>query len=281
MPGPRSASAWEVQGPMSNFDDRFNQAVVDSANMLLRHVVPLFSIRPGKRPILIGTSLLVERAGTYYLVSARHVVDRSSDPGGLYYYIERGSMHRLLGSVLHTQAQPHLVQIDKYDVAVIALAPDALPPGAAVWKLPLPFSSLRPFQFPRRRKQYLVTGFPSSRSRANPHSRRLVSEPSGFRVVSATQDRYTILGLDEEHHIVLALDIANMNFPDGTQRRIADPHGMSGSPVWLLFDEDGRNNSSVTPAVGVVTEYHRDKRLLVATDIAVAVHLINESVVYR
>lgn len=260
---------------MSDIDNRFNQALADSANTLLRHVVPLFNIRTGKRPVLIGTSLLVERDGTHYLISARHVTDHAHDPGGLHYYIESGSLHRLYGTILRTQ--PHPNDTDNYDLSIVKLASDARPPGAEVWKLPLPYSSLHPFQSPRKGKQYLVTGFPKSRSRANPHSRQLVSEPSNFRVVSADQTGYATLGLSENHHIVLNLDIANMRFPDGTHRRIADPHGMSGSPLWLLFDENGHNNPTMTPVVGIVIEYHSDKKLLVATDISVAIDLINES----
>ncbi len=262
---------------MSNVHDRFNQAIVDYANVLLRHVVPLFNVRPGRRPVLIGTSLLVEKAGTHYFVSARHVMDHAHDQGGLSYYVERGTLHRLYGSILHTQPHSNPPSNDRYDVAVVKLASDARPPGISIRKVPLAFASLRAFQLPRQGKHYLVTGFPQSRSRANPHSRQLRSEPSGFRIVSASSDDYRSLELKEDHHIVLGLDIANMTFPDGTQRKIADPHGMSGSPLWLLFDEQGRNDPSRTPAVGVVTEYHKDKRLLVATDIAIAIHLINES----
>lgn len=182
-----------------------------------------------------------------------------------------------MGAVLHTQPHPGVLDNDTYDISIVKLPAGAHPPGTAVWKLPVPFSSLRPFQLPRTGKQYLVTGFPKSRSRANPHNKRLTSEPSGFRVISSGPTGYATLGLSEDHHIVLNLDIENMRFPDGTLRQIADPHGMSGSPLWLLYNEDGENDPSATPLVGIVIEHHKKAKLLVATDIAVAVHLINES----
>lgn len=262
---------------MPNNLERINEVVAASANVLLRHVVPLFNISRGKRPVLIGTSLLVERGGAHFLVTARHVADRLLEPWGLSYYVATGDIHRVLGSVLHTQPHPDVLPVDRYDVAVIKLALEAQPPGVDVRKLPLPFESLHAFQFPRHSKQYLVTGFPQSRSRANPQNRQLKSEPAGFRLASATTDHYASLGLTEQEHIVLGLDIEKMVFPDGSQRQVADPHGMSGSPLWLLFDEDRPNDRKIALAVGVVIEYHRDKKLLVATDIAVAIHLINES----
>jgi len=122
-----------------------------------------------------------------------------------------------------------------------------------------------------------VTGFPKSRSRADPHSQQLKSEASGFRVISASASQYESLGLSEESHIVMPLDIEKMRFPDGALRRIPDPHGMSGSPVWLLYDSQDSNDPTMTPVVGTVIEYHKSQKLLVATDVGVALHLINES----
>lgn len=40
------------------------------------------------------------------------------------------------------------------------------------------------------------------------------------------------------------------------------------APLWPLFDEDGHNDPAATPVVGIVIEYHADKKLLVATEIA-------------
>ena len=123
----------------------------------------------------------------------------------------------------------------------------------------------------------MVVGFPSSRSKANPHNKQLKSEPSGFRIVSADTTEYEMLSLSERSHIVLSLDIERMNFPDGSVRQIADPHGMSGAPLWMLFDEIGENDPALTPVVGTIIEYHKDRKLLIATDIGVALALIGKS----
>jgi len=72
------------------------------------------------------------------------------------------------------------------------------------------------------------------------------------------------------------LNIKEMRFPDGSLRPIPDPHGMSGSPLWLLFDDGGPNDPARTPVLGVVIEYHKQSNLLVATDIGIALDLIRE-----
>jgi hypothetical protein len=53
---------------------------------------------------------------------------------------------------------------------------------------------------------------------------------------------------------------------------------MSGSPIWALYNEDGRDNSRVFPVVAVGTKYWKKERLLVGTDIAVVLAMINDAV---
>jgi hypothetical protein len=45
---------------------------------------------------------------------------------------------------------------------------------------------------------------------------------------------------------------------------------MSGSPIWLLQDDKLK-------CAGILIEHHRSKKLLVATDITVGLHLIKEA----
>lgn len=252
----------------------FETSIAKMANLLLLHVIPLFNVPRGKRPSLIGSSLLVESGTNRFLISARHVIDKVTESGGLHYYIEPGTLHKLYGTVLRTSPLPRRNSYDSYDISIVCLPSEAKAPTSAIWKAPVSISTLRPNALPRAGKQYLVAGFPGSRSKANPHNRQLKSEPSAFRVISANHATYETLGLSEQTHIVLNLDIENMRFPDGSIRRIPDPHGMSGAPVWMLFDEEDSNDSEITPVVATVIEYHKDRKLMVATDIGVALDLI-------
>jgi hypothetical protein len=247
------------------------------SNLLLVHVVPLFNIPPGKRPVLVGSSLLVELNGVRYFVSARHVVDWITERGGLHYYIDRRSLHKLVGTVVRTAPTRDYGGLDPFDVAIVRLPADARLPKGEAWKVPIQQEALRPGETRRTSKQYVVVGFPKSRSKANPHSRQLKSEPAAFRIVAAEPAAYEYLGLSDATHIVLNLDVDRMNFPDGSIRAVPDPHGMSGAPLWVLFDEVGENNPRITPVVGTVIEYHKERKLLVATDIGVALALIQKS----
>jgi hypothetical protein len=247
------------------------------ANALLPHIIPLFAIPHGKRPFLVGTALFVAQDNELFLISARHVLDRGVLPGRLYYYDKTWSLRQLIGTLVRTAPLPNGQGPDRHDVAVMRLPRDTPSIFLETLKYPVPMRSLLPFQVNRGSQYYLVTGFPRSKSHADPSTRKLKSQPQGFTVVSSSGATYKQLGLSPQRHIVMHLNISAMNFPDGSKGRIADPHGMSGSPIWLLYDEAQPNDPEITPVVGVAIEYHKAEKLLVATDIGVALDLINVS----
>ena len=262
---------------MATLDERLNDAVVGLANVLLCHVLPLFTQTKGKRPVVVGTGFLVQHNGSSFLVSAAHVLDHVQLPRALYYYVEPGTLCRVVGTVLRTTPPNGNRSEDRFDVGVVRLVDTALPPYPLVSKHSIGSASLRASQLPRTSKQYVVVGFPKSQSHANPANKQLKSRPYAFRIASAEAKQYQYLGLSDESHIVMQLDASHMFFPDGQVRAMPDPHGMSGSPLWLLYDAKGPNDPTSTPIVGVVIEYHKTEKLIVATDIALALHLINEA----
>ncbi|MFY7915740.1 MAG: hypothetical protein ACOVPA_13870 [Rubrivivax sp.] len=93
---------------------------------------------------------------------------------------------------------------------------------------------------------------------------------SAFRTTLAESVSSSALQANPQLQIVLSLNIERMSFPDGSVGAIADPAGMSGSPVWLLKDGELK-------CAGILTEHHRSKKLLVATHIAVGLHLVERA----
>lgn len=210
--------------------------LTDLSNLLLRHVVPLFSLPKGQRPELIGTGFFLSAHGQHFLVSAAHVLDKVSESGSLHYYIDRTKLRKVTGSILRTRAQPFGTHgSDRIDIGVVRLEGPDLPPYPLVDKHPISRESLLPNSQPRVDKQYLVIGFPVSKSRADPSSHQLVSRPSAFRAVSGVEADYAELSITPETHLLLKVDTKKMVFPGDRVQAMPDPHGMSGSPVWLLF----------------------------------------------
>lgn len=259
--------------------EKESRVVTRLSNLLSQHIVPLFVDGRGGKPQLVGSSFLVSSGTSSYLVSAAHVFDEIKSGHELFFYIEPKTIRKLSGNLRLTRMPRGKERnSDRLDVGVLKFEGPALPPYPKVQKYPLPISALIANALPREGKQYLLVGFPESKSRANSAARDLVSEPCGFRNISAPVSKYSELGVTPQEHIVLSFDVKRTVTPKKGVRAFPKPSGMSGSPIWLLYDENGPNDPARTPVVGVAIEHHKTKRAIVASDIDVALRLINEAV---
>jgi hypothetical protein len=253
-----------------------SKAVASLANALARHILPLFTEISGGKPKLVGSGFLVTSCSSTYLISAAHVFDELKLGHELFFYIEPHTKRKLSGKI-------HLTKLpegkgrkhDRFDVGVLKLEEPGLPPYPKVGKHSLTIDALMPRALPRDGKSYLIVGFPESKSRANPNAREVVSEIYSFRNISAPISNYAALGVSPESHVVISFDRKRTIGPDKKIRAFPEPSGISGSPVWLLYDENGPNDPNQTPVIGIAIEYHKNHRAIIATDIDVALWLIN------
>lgn len=254
-----------------------SQTIASLANLMARNILPLFAEVSNGKPKLIGSGFLISSSTDYYLVSAAHVFDEMRDGNELFFFIEPNTKRKLSGSLRLTETPEGKVRKhDRLDIGVLKLEGTGLPPYPKVDKYPLEISALRANVLPRESKQYLIVGYPETKSRANPIERKVTSKIYGFRSVSVPLEKYAVLGVNDQSHIVLSFDVKHTV---GSNKQICafpEPAGMSGSPVWLLYDENGSNDQNQTPVVGIAIEHHKSCHAIVATDIGVALRLINE-----
>jgi hypothetical protein len=143
------------------------------AERLSRHVVGIFREGPHGRPESHGSGLLVSSSTRLFLISAAHVLDPLQSGTKLFFYAAPRVTRALAGSVRVTNPPPGKDRkTDRYDVGVLRLLEPPSPPKLAVNKTGLPLSALTPRALPRRGKQYLVTGFPASKSKFHPFAKR-------------------------------------------------------------------------------------------------------------
>jgi hypothetical protein len=244
-----------------------------AAHRAARHVLQLFEVPVGKRPSLFGNALMVRHLGRVFLISAGHVLNESPPSGRLLFHFSSSgrSLARLrTRGIAFTQGGTEAEGKDLLDLAAGELLSE---PPTSDLKEPLDSSRLESLGPPALDDIYLATGFPSSRSRVDPSKQRLTVTLSGFRTTLAPASARAGLQVHPELQLVLSLNAARMVFSDGGLRPIADPAGMSGSPLWLLRGDELK-------CAAILIEHHRLKKLLVATDVAVGLHLI-ESVAAR
>ncbi len=256
-----------------------SQEITKLANILACHIIPLFTETSGGIPKLVGSSFLVSSRTNSYLLSAAHVFDELKNGHELFFYIEPHTKLKLSdsGSLLLTKTPDGKNRkADRLDVGVLKLEGLGLPPYPKVDKYPLAIGALMPNLLPRESKQYLLVGYPASKSNASPKNREVVSKVYGYRNISALPQKYVDLEVTPESHIVISFDRKRTVGSNSQVCAFPEPSGISGSPVWLLYDENGFNDPVQTPIVGIAIEHHKSHHVIVATDIEVALRLINE-----
>lgn len=249
--------------------------VIDEAtDLLAKFVVPLYEDDDRGRPSLLGSGFFVNANEHYFFVSAAHVLETLKKKP-LYYYITNATTRKLSGKLLLNPWHGDRER-DPIDIGVLKLSGEGLPPYPKVDKFAMDISYLRPGFLPRSGKNYMIVGFPASRSKVNRVAREVAATPYGYHNYSVEESEYSKQGLTPEAHLVLPLDLEVGFDSNGKHRNFPRPQGMSGSPMWVLYDEEGGNNDRVFPVVAVGTKYRKNKRIIIGTDIAVVVDMIKK-----
>jgi hypothetical protein len=246
----------------------------DLSIVLTRHIIPILGRHRGI-PTVLGAGTLIATDRNQYLITAAHVIDPIKAGKEVFIYVDKGLIQNLSGEIMASLPPEGKTRADDHiDNAVIKLRGHALPPFPNLDKYPLPKQSILCNALPRHRKQYLLVGFPSSKSKAHRVRREIVSKPYSFRNVSAPDAKYEQLGISADSHILLAFDRERAVGSMGEPTTFPSPIGMSGSPLWLLYDDLNPNDPLFTPIVGIVIEHRSRDKVILATDIQVAVKII-------
>jgi hypothetical protein len=267
-----------ISEPTETADSAFGlEGTVRKLSALLsRHIVPLFSEDGYRRPQPRGTGFLVSSASGSFLVSAAHVFDCSRS---LFFYVGPKTQRWLSGEArLTKKPDGKSRESDRLDVGVLKLRSPGLPPYPQVDKYALPISDFMAGALPREGKVYLVLGFPGSKSQPHLVRRDVTSEPHAFFNTSPPMQKYTKIGVAPDSHIVIAFERTKALGPNGEVRTFPKPAGMSGSPVWLLYDEVGPNDPTRALVVGIFIEYKKSHHVMIAADISISLNMIYEAV---
>lgn len=258
-------------------DERTLPEIIDEAAVLLaKFVVPLYESDSRLRPSSHGSGFFVRAGERHFLISAGHVLE-TLRTRPLFYYVSPSSIRKLSGRLLLNPWQGDR-KSDPIDVGVLRLSDEEVPPYPEVNKFAIDVSYLRPGFLPRSGRNYMIVGFPASRSQVNPVAREVAATAYGYRNYSIDDSAYPEHGLTPEANLVLPLDLEVGFDSSGKRRNFPKPQGMSGSPVWALFDEDGKDDSRRFSIVAIGTKYRKKERLLIGTDIGVVLDMIHDAV---
>jgi hypothetical protein len=235
--------------------------------LLTRYAVPLYRYDARRRPEQFATGFFVRVDQAHFLVSAAHVL-RESQQRNLFFYAAQKTLRHLRGRITTTGDAGGFVH-DPLDVAVLRLEGNAVPPFPEVEKVALDLSALRPEYLPRSAKQYVVVGFPATKSRIDPLSRRAIVQAYAYDSASIGDAAYEAHELSAATHIILPFDRKRTLATNGLTVAFPKPQGMSGSPILVLYEADEfvMKTEPGFALVGVAVRSLPGAKILVGTDV--------------
>jgi hypothetical protein len=238
---------------------------------LARCVLPIFRRDDIGMHRSMGSGFLASNDGVLFLVSAAHVFDYLAEKKPLFIYGGENKLHELGGELWLSKPAADRKN-DPLDVGVLKLLPEVLPSYSD--KQAVPIDVFLPSALPRAGKQYLLVGFPASKTKKYVPDVVMRAEPFLDWQRSASLEEYRSIGRREEDHIVVPFDREEVTWVDGsTGRTFPAVNGMSGSPLWIY--EGGGERDGDRARVRIVGVFHwYDKELMVSTDIKVALDMI-------
>jgi hypothetical protein len=261
-----------VNADISN--DELVSMLDEATDVVTSFVVPLYVDDRG-RPSQFGSGFFVKDGSRHFLVSAAHVLEVLRTKR-VYYYVAPSTTADLSGEL---RLNPWVGdrENDPIDIGVV-LVDGPPPPYREVSKFAMDVSYFQPQLLPRSGKVYAIAGFPSSQHRVNPIDKQVVAAVYAYRNRSAPEAEYAAHGGSPDTHVVLPLDLKGGVDSSGKHRNFPRPRGMSGSPIWVLVDEETPEDHRVFPVVAVATKYRKRTSAILATDISFALGMMRDVV---
>ena len=253
-------------GAMDTANIQLNERLCKLGNLLIQSTVPLFSFHKGV-PQLEGSGTLIKNRGQLFLVSAAHVLDKCKTTR-LAFYCDAKTLLNIHGKITLSLLVDGKRDRDLIDLGVVKLGPDT----AKHLRIPKPLS----FDVLQDTKvtdscSCFITGYPASRAKPNIPGKYVQTEPFFYRGRVADSATYKAQAIDSRHNLLIKFDRKNCLFPDGSVKQAPDPHGISGSPVWFLWDEEDLERNKHSQLIcGFVIEQEPKHKLLLATNAAFA-----------
>lgn len=231
-----------------------------------RACVPLLT-RQGHRTLHAGSGVLLELNGQLLILTAGHVAE-----GRQLYVHGSNGLHPFTGVAYGTTALSAGMS-DTTDFAVLHCSDRFATTFSAQYRLTLAQLDIEESADAGSGRQYLIQGFPLSRSRVTAKS----ASYTGVVVTSVAADAatYARLGRYDFIHTVLSYDPEDATNVEG----LSPPSlkGVSGGPIWSFgdaFDETGESARLVALAI----EWHRRERAVVGVRIGLCMEFLRHHV---
>ncbi len=246
------------------------KAFEDNGSIFSDPLLPLFKDAVRKHPELYATAFAVRVKETDFIISAAHSFKPAYEHKPIYSY--RDGWFSVAGELKVARVTGDDVKdTHNIDVGVLRLDNPKAPPLT-----PMTLPNMLPDFRPGGDEIILTMGFPASKTIVNMTTNSIKSQAYASFGPSVAPSDYPLFGLNPDHHIALHFDANNVLRKSGPRGKFPNPHGMSGSPLWVM-----RLRDEVTVEfglIGVLIEYRAQHKILVGTTIAAPLGVMHESV---
>ncbi|MCG3147723.1 MAG: hypothetical protein PCFJNLEI_01164 [Verrucomicrobiae bacterium] len=248
-------------------------ALSTSTELPPQPVCPLYGVDDRGNPLLIGSAVLLQIADAHFLLTAAHVLDTNAR-STLYYGV--GGPLQVLEGVAHKSGLSDGTSRDedRNDVGFMELKPRIAAHLSHGHRF-LNVCHLQPNEAVRPSSIYELRGYPETRSKRNPTTKKVRPGPFSYLASPAGTSRYAALHVGPRSHLLLRFERKN-SFNETGQRFTAPlPHGMSGGGVWKRrLDSQGDDLLQTGWLVGIAMEYDAQENVIVATRISLFLEAI-------
>jgi len=218
---------------------------------LFRSTVQFLKYDKKDKPAGFGTGVLVYIDDHYFVFTAGHVIDEEAND--LWVPLGGDELIRLGGDYL-TNAHPDRKN-DDIDIGVIVLSATT---AEALKKLYW-FITEDEIQLDHEfmeRQEYLVFGYPATKTKSNFKMNKLVSRPLKYITAPGASNRYKRMKCDPDHRVLVHYDRSSvLNLKTGRQQKGPASHGMSGCGFWHIPIQGLTEKTREKKLVAILTDW--------------------------
>jgi hypothetical protein len=221
-----------------------------------------------------GCTILFKHHTSYYCFSNAHVL-ADGHLGKTFFLLKDGTTMTVGGELYYSLPLSSQDRKDDYlDVAIVKLNITVAKRLLENGQLFLTLNEIRTLPELTEDHVLLIAGYPASKTKIDLKQNRLKFNPLILRTIPYLRkldDHKFSKGL---HHIVEFPINSFKETSTGQRMRAPQPHGISGSGLWLYTT--GNNRSSIPLLIGVLSEYHENTAIVISTKIDLYLDLVRQ-----
>ena len=229
-------------------DPKFRQKVLDLGNEIIQSTI-LLMIRDNKKEFKAhGTGVLYRNDFQYFIITAAHVKEKEQ------LFAASGNSVRMLGGRVKNGI-PTDRNVDLCCFNIDLPTVEFLRKGYEFISKP----KLHLAHDPQMFLKYLVVGFPARISDINVNEGKIKASARYYNLIMSKENVYNYYGLDRGTQYALDFKGKMENYSNHKKQKIGEPHGLSGSGLWIIVQKDDTLYNFDVRLIGIMTEYRSGK----------------------